>query len=66
MSSHKLTPTELLHIRMDEATRIYKGSPGVQLTYTDAVRIYEDLSEILDIIEKVHEKKVGFQMKDIA
>ena len=40
--------------------RIYKDSPPVTLTYSDAKRMIEDMIEILDIIEQIHEKKIGF------
>ena len=49
-----------LRIRFTEALQIYQDSPSVTLSYADAVRIYEDLNEILDVIEQVHAKKVGF------
>ena len=55
-----ITNEQKLRIRFTEALRIYQDSPSVTLSYADAVRIYEDLNEILDVIEQVHAKKVGF------
>ena len=64
MSPYPMKPSQELRIRMNEAMRIYKSSPAVQLTYSDAVRVCEDLMEMLDIIENMHDKRIGFKHSD--
>lgn len=53
-----MTKSERLRVSLEEAIRHFERTPSYNLTYADAVRIYEDLIGIMD--SKVHDKKVGF------
>ena len=48
-----------LRTRFLEQIRIYRDSPGVQLSYNDLARVYEDILEVMDAGAKT--KKIGFK-----
>lgn len=47
-----------LGIRLKERLRIYRDSPGLQVTYVDLAHVVEDLLEVIS-----YDETIGFQKK---
>jgi hypothetical protein len=55
-----MTNVDKMRVRFREVIRIYDDSPAITLTYKDASRLYADLLEVIDIIERHDGKMIGF------
>ena len=47
-----------LKTRLEAAKDIYADSPQVQVTYCDLRRLYEDILQVVEMVEK---KEIGFK-----
>ena len=61
VSEKTMTDPKELRIRFDEAMRIYGDSPNVTVTYKDLARLYEDMTQLLELFGS---SRIGFKPQE--